>query len=224
MWDFSSPTRDWTLAPCFVLTYQVWIDIKLQMITWIFCHPSLFLNIKEDQFFSSHLTRSIVYLHRSGESLDLIGSKVGCSALEWQRMNVCRVDRIHIALKFFQNPSVFWTLGWLSLENSSRNYQVLKTRKSSYFWESLYCFGGEVAPHGMWDFSSPTRDQTLAPCFGSPIITTGPPGKSSILLFVNSISFTTNVSFSPPLCPSFLPDLQGPRDLLLWTFYQYAHR
>lgn len=91
----------WQLGSEFVLTYQVWIDIKLQMITWIFCHPSLFLNIKEDQFFSSHLTRSIVYLHRSGESLNLIGSKVGYSALERQWMTVCRVDQIHRALKFF---------------------------------------------------------------------------------------------------------------------------
>ena len=31
---------------------------------------------------------------------------------------------------------------------------------------------------GMWDLSSSTRDQTCAPCIGSAVLTTGPPGRS----------------------------------------------
>ena len=36
--------------------------------------------------------------------------------------------------------------------------------------------------HSMWDLSSPTRDQTHAPCSGSAVLTTKPPGKSLDLL------------------------------------------
>ena len=32
----------------------------------------------------------------------------------------------------------------------------------------------------MWDLSSSTRDQTCAPCIGSAVLTTGPPGKFQI--------------------------------------------
>ena len=35
-----------------------------------------------------------------------------------------------------------------------------------------------AAPCGMRDLSSPTRDRTHAPCSGSAVLTTGPPGKS----------------------------------------------
>ena len=35
-----------------------------------------------------------------------------------------------------------------------------------------------VVPHSMWDISSPTRDQTYAPCIGSAVLTTGLPEKS----------------------------------------------
>ena len=33
-------------------------------------------------------------------------------------------------------------------------------------------------PHVMWDPSFPSRDQTHAPCSGSRVLTTEPPGKS----------------------------------------------
>ena len=33
-----------------------------------------------------------------------------------------------------------------------------------------------ATPCGMWDLSSPTRNQIHAPCNGSPVLTTGPPG------------------------------------------------
>ena len=33
--------------------------------------------------------------------------------------------------------------------------------------------------HGVWDLSSPTRDQTCNPCIGSVVLTVGPQGKSA---------------------------------------------
>ena len=36
--------------------------------------------------------------------------------------------------------------------------------------------------HGIWDLSSPTRDQTHAPYVGPPVLTTGLPGKSQLLI------------------------------------------
>ena len=35
-----------------------------------------------------------------------------------------------------------------------------------------------VWPKGMWDFSSPTRDQTCTPTLEGKVLTNGPPGKS----------------------------------------------
>ena len=43
-----------------------------------------------------------------------------------------------------------------------------------------------AAPRGMWNLSSPTRDGTRAPCSGSAVLTTGPPGKSRQTLFLNT--------------------------------------
>ena len=42
-------------------------------------------------------------------------------------------------------------------------------------------------PRGMWDLSSPTRDETRAPCSGSAESTTGPPGKSQYFPWFNFI-------------------------------------
>ena len=40
---------------------------------------------------------------------------------------------------------------------------------------------------GMWDLSSPTRDQTIPPALEGEILTTGPPGKSLVfVVFVKS--------------------------------------
>ena len=36
---------------------------------------------------------------------------------------------------------------------------------------------------GMWDLSSPSRDQTHASCIGSAVLTSGPPGKSQCVVF-----------------------------------------
>ena len=36
-----------------------------------------------------------------------------------------------------------------------------------------------ATPHGLWDLSSPTRDQTCNPWVGSVVLTVAPPGKSA---------------------------------------------
>ena len=41
--------------------------------------------------------------------------------------------------------------------------------------------------NGMWDLSSPTRDQTRFPALESRFLTTGPPGKSPVGLLVWSV-------------------------------------
>ena len=46
---------------------------------------------------------------------------------------------------------------------------------------SLFFFSGHAS--GMWDLSSLTRDQTLARCIGSAVLTTGWLGKSHSLLY-----------------------------------------
>ena len=59
------------------------------------------------------------------------------------------------------------------------------------FFKSLYlywiCYNTAPAlylgfgPGGMWDLSSPTRDQTHIPVLEGEVLTTGPPGKSQFL-------------------------------------------
>ena len=41
-----------------------------------------------------------------------------------------------------------------------------------------------VAPHGLWDLSSLTRDRARASCIASAESTAGPPGKSCFGLFL----------------------------------------
>ena len=48
---------------------------------------------------------------------------------------------------------------------------------------TLFFFSFLAAYQGMWDVSSLTRDWTSAPCTGSAVSTTGPPGKSQEELF-----------------------------------------
>ena len=45
-----------------------------------------------------------------------------------------------------------------------------------------------AAPHSMQDLSFPSRDRTCVPCSRSTVLTTGPPGKSSILMFFKARS------------------------------------
>ena len=51
------------------------------------------------------------------------------------------------------------------------NFTYLSTYHLSIYFKML------AMPHGMWDLSSLTRDQTCAPYHG-PVLTTGPPRKS----------------------------------------------
>ena len=46
---------------------------------------------------------------------------------------------------------------------------------------SVFFFLFFVIRHGLWDLSSPTRDQTWAPGSGSRVLTPRPPGKSQPL-------------------------------------------
>ena len=48
----------------------------------------------------------------------------------------------------------------------------------SHLKKILFIFIFLAAPHGMWDPSSPTRDQTRVPALEGRFSTTGPPGKS----------------------------------------------
>ena len=50
---------------------------------------------------------------------------------------------------------------------------------ASFFVRLFWVLGFFLAmPRSMWDTSYPNRDQTRAPCIGSAVLTTGPPGKS----------------------------------------------
>ena len=51
------------------------------------------------------------------------------------------------------------------------NFTYLPTYHLSIYFKML------AMPHGMWDLSSLTRDQTCAP-YSGPVLTTGPPRKS----------------------------------------------
>ena len=67
------------------------------------------------------------------------------------------------------------------------------------FYFFLVWFGLVLAvPCSTWDLSSPTRDQTRAPCSGSSVLTTGPPGSPSVffLFFPSSFPFSLSLSFS----------------------------
>ena len=58
-------------------------------------------------------------------------------------------------------------------EYSSQRFFLGQFRTYPCWWNQccvfLVCFWGVflATPHGMWDLSSPTRDQTCAPCIGS---------------------------------------------------------
>ena len=55
-----------------------------------------------------------------------------------------------------------------------------------------------AVPWAMWDLSSPTRDRMCVPCIGSAVLTTGPPGKSSGLMFLKNQSFQEKFQLCKP--------------------------
>ena len=81
---------------------------------------------------------------------------------------------------------IFLYLIYFSCADSSLQH----TGFSSCDVQALQHMGSVGAEHmlscGMWDLSSPTRHWTRAPCFGSAVLTTEPPGKSQEFI---SISF-----------------------------------
>ena len=70
----------------------------------------------------------------------------------------------------------------ISLQNY---YSLLRCHITSFFFLFFLLLLKKIlaTPGGMWDLSSPTRDQTHAPCIGSQISTTGPLGKFPKLSF-----------------------------------------
>ena len=50
-----------------------------------------------------------------------------------------------------------------------------------FFTKLLLFYVSVFWPRGMWDLSSPTRDQTVSPELEGQVLTTGPPGKSQNL-------------------------------------------
>ena len=73
---------------------------------------------------------------------------------------------------------IFITLGYIPRCRIARSYAKCMFNFNFFFFLA--------APHGMWDLSSQTRDRTRAPCSGSTVLTTGPPGKSPMLNFIRN--------------------------------------
>ena len=63
---------------------------------------------------------------------------------------------------------------WLSLSLSWLLVQPSSWLRFHFFFLAT--------PHGMWDLSSPTRDQTCNPFIGNVVLTVGPPGKSCLFI------------------------------------------
>ena len=55
-------------------------------------------------------------------------------------------------------------------------------------------------PQGLWDLSSPIRDQTHIPSLEGEVLTPGPPGKSQKGFFKHHLNYIMKLHF---LCPSF---------------------
>ena len=71
---------------------------------------------------------------------------------------------------------------------------------------------------GLWDPSSPTRDQTQAPCSGGRVPTTEPPGNSQVpafFFFNNFIPYFFLAVLGLHCCTGF--SLVAVRGLLLWS-------
>ena len=95
-----------------------------------------------------------------------------------------------------------------------------------FFWNSLafsflflkfFCLF-LAALHGMWDFSSPTRDRTHTPYSGSTVLTTGPPGDSLSCFFDDPVNVGNLISGSSAFFKNQLKHLEvhGSRIVEAW--------
>ena len=74
----------------------------------------------------------------------------------------------------------------------------------NYYYYFFFC-----CTFGMWDLSSPTRDGTQLPALEGRVLTTGPPGKSAIILIFrkkkncfreDSVQFSSVAQSCPTFC------------------------
>ena len=145
---------------------------------------------------------------------------VGQSQTWLKRLSSSSSSSSRLSNLLFQAKPLFQTqtclrLGHRDLSILFFSLFLMRLLLSFWFFNWILFFG-----HGMWDFSSLTRDQMCIPCSG--VLTTGPPGKFQFPMFYHCeiqwncfVTTDTNppsgpLHLLPPkhkISPSFLPNL-----------------